>query len=107
MLLSQEAQRLPTRHEQVLRLVLDLNALLDAVGFARVDLLARLGDGPEHLVIAEVVTGDDDGRLLLERDVIRFDPCAQNILSAFCLHISHWSKRSWTRAEGYANPGVS
>jgi len=54
-------------------LSLDLDALLDTVGLARVDLLARLGDGGEHLVVRERRVGDDGRRLALERDVVALD----------------------------------
>lgn len=53
----------------------DLDALGDAVGLARVDLLARLGDGREHLLVGQVVLGHDGGGLALEGDLVRLDAC--------------------------------
>jgi len=58
---------------------LSLGGHLDAarlsVYLAAVDLLARLGDGLEHRLVAEARGGDDGGRLLLERDFVGLDAC--------------------------------
>lgn len=56
----------------------DLDALRDAVGLARVDLLARLGDGREHLLVGQVVLGNDGGGLALEGDLVRLDACGDD-----------------------------
>lgn len=53
----------------------DLDALGHAVGLARVDLLARLGDGGEHLLVGQVLLGHDGGGLALEGDLVRLDAC--------------------------------
>jgi len=56
-------------------LVLDLNALLNAVGLALIDLLARLGNRPEDLVVGKRRLGRDDGGLLFEGDFVLLDAC--------------------------------
>ena len=53
----------------------DLYALGDAVRLAGVDLLARLGDGLEDLLVRERGLGDDGGGLALEGDVVALDTC--------------------------------
>lgn len=58
-------------------LLLDLNALSHAIGLARVDLLARLGDRPQHLVVGEALVGNDGSGLTFEGDFVRLDACAQ------------------------------
>lgn len=50
-----------------------LDGLFDAVGLGRVDLLARLGNLGEDLLVGEV--GDDLGALVLERDFVALDAC--------------------------------
>lgn len=49
----------------------DFNRLLDAVGLARVNLLARLGDLLEDDLVGQ--GGDDLGGLVLEGDVVALD----------------------------------
>ena len=51
----------------------DDDAALLAVGVAVVDLLARLGDGLEDLLVRERRLGDDGGGLALERDLVVLD----------------------------------
>lgn len=53
----------------------DLDALLNAVGAARVDLLASLRDGLEDLLVGQALLGDDGGGLALEGDFVRLDAC--------------------------------
>jgi hypothetical protein len=53
-----------------------LHALRNAVRLAAVDLLARLGDGAQHLLVRQLVLSDDRDRLRVERDVVGFDACA-------------------------------
>jgi len=55
--------------------LLDLNALGDAIRLARVDLLARLGNRLQDLVVREALVGDDGGRLALKRDLVGLDTC--------------------------------
>lgn len=50
-----------------------LDALLDAVSGARVDLLARLGDGLEDLLVRQGRLGDDGGGLALEGHLVALD----------------------------------
>ncbi len=56
----------------------DLYALDDAVGLACVDLLARLGDGLEDLLVRERGLGDDGGGLALEGNVVALDACTRS-----------------------------
>ena len=65
----------PILANRPLRSSSDLDALRHAVGLARVDLLARLGDGREHLLVGQVVLGHDGGGLVLEGDLVRLDAC--------------------------------
>lgn len=62
----------------------DLDALRDAIGLARVDLLARLGDGREHLLVGQVVLGHDGGGLALEGDLVRLDAYGDGAWLATC-----------------------
>lgn len=51
------------------------DGLLDAVGLAALDLLARLGDGLEHRLVAQVRLGHDCGVLVLQRDLVALNAC--------------------------------
>lgn len=53
----------------------NLNALLHTVGNALVDLLPRLGDGPEDGGVVEALLRDDGGGLALEGDLVALDAC--------------------------------
>lgn len=59
-----------------LRVCRDLDALLNTVGLALVDLLARLCDGLQHLLVGEILSGDNGGGLCIERDFVALDTCA-------------------------------
>lgn len=52
-----------------------LDALLNTVRDALVDLLARLGDGAQHGGVLEGRLGDDGGGLALEGDLVALDAC--------------------------------
>ena len=54
----------------------DLDALLNTVGLALVDLLARLCDGLQHLLVGEILSGNDSGGLCIERNFVALDTCA-------------------------------
>lgn len=56
-------------------LLLDLDALLNTVNLALVDLLARLGDRSEDLVVGERGVSGHDGGLVLEGDFVFLDTC--------------------------------
>ena len=52
-----------------------LDALRDPVRLPAVDLLARLGNRLEHLLVGQRLFGHDLGRLRVERDLVRLDAC--------------------------------
>ena len=62
-------------------LCIQLDALLDAVGLAAVDLLAGLGDGLQDLLVAEFRAGNNDGGLVLEADLVALDAYVPTVSS--------------------------